>query len=74
MIPRPQEQASLLGEGVFDPSLLRGEANGQGNGLRGVKPEGPGRRSDVLPARRTGQAVRSQGPGEVSSIGESSRG
>jgi hypothetical protein len=70
----PVEQAPLLGEGVCDPSLLRGEANGQGNGLRGVKPEGPGGRSDVLLTRRTGQAVRSQGPGEVSSIGESSRG
>jgi hypothetical protein len=29
-IPRPVEQAPLLGEGVCDPSLLRGEANGQG--------------------------------------------
>ena len=33
------------------------------HGLRGVKPEGPGRRSDVLPARGTGKRLGAKAPG-----------
>jgi hypothetical protein len=36
------KQVTFLGDGVFDPSWLRGETNRKAICLRGLKPEGPG--------------------------------